>query len=97
MLLQASVLFKDELLPALQLKVQYLQPKAKLVHKCILNVITYTKLFTVAMCKFFWENDSTRMLIFPHCFRVAHQSTAEATTAILREILKLRRGTNAIV
>lgn len=66
MLLQASVLFKDKLLPALQLKVQYLQPKAKLAHKCILNVITYTKLFTVAMCKFFWENDSTRILIFPH-------------------------------
>lgn len=66
MLLQASVLFKDKFLPALQLKVQYLQPKAKLAHKCILNEITYTKLFTVTMCKFFWENDSTRILIFPH-------------------------------
>lgn len=41
-------------------------PRLKLAHKCILNVITYTKLFTVALCKFFWENDSTRMLIFPH-------------------------------
>lgn len=35
-------------------------------HKCILNVITYTKLFAVARWKFFWGNDSTAMLIFPY-------------------------------